>query len=117
MSIVLRIVLFIVSVLTFMVIVKRIRNAKVQIETSLFWIVFAVAVMVLSVFPEIAVFSAALLGIQSPANFIFLFMIFILLIHQFFNSIKISQLENKLKELTQELAVRELKEKEDRKNE
>ena len=113
MSLVLRIVLCIVSVLTFMVIVKRIRNAKVQIETSLFWIVFAVALMLLSVFPEVAIWATGILGIQSPANFIFLFMIFILLIHQFFNSIKISQLENKLKELTQELAVRELKSKEE----
>lgn len=112
MSIVLRCVLIIVSLLTFMVIVKRIRNAKVQIEYSLFWIVFAVGLSLLAFFPEVATIAATVLGIQSPANFIFLFVIFVLLIHQFFNSIKISQIENKLKELTQELAVRELKSKE-----
>jgi len=115
MSIVLRCTLILVSVLTFMIIVKRIRNAKVQIEYSLFWIVFAAGLLVLAFFPEIAGFAAMVLGIQSPANFIFLFVIFVLLVHQFFNSIKISQMENKLKELTQELAVRELKAKEDEK--
>lgn len=115
MSIVLRCALVLVSVLTFMIIVKRIRNAKVQIEYSLFWIVFAAGLLVLAFFPDIAGVAAAVLGIQSPANFIFLFVIFVLLVHQFFNSIKISQMENKLKELTQELAVRELRAKEDEK--
>lgn len=115
MSIVLRCVLVLVSVLTFMIIVKRIRNAKVQIEYSLFWIVFAAGLSVLAVFPDLAGLAATVLGIQSPANFIFLFVIFVLLVHQFFNSIKISQMENKLRELTQELAVRELREKEEKK--
>ena len=113
MSIVLRLCLTLVSIATFVVIVKKIRNSKVQIETSLFWIVFAVGLLILSFFPELAFFATNLLGIQAPVNFIFLFFIFILLIHQFFNSIKISELENKLKELTQELAVRELTSKED----
>lgn len=113
MSIVLRVVLTVVSVATFVIIIKKIRNAKVQIETSLFWIVFAAGLLVLSFFPEIAYVAADLLGFQAPVNFIFLFVIFVLLVHQFFNSIKISELENKLKELTQELATRELAEHEE----
>lgn len=113
MSIVLRCALVLVSLLTFIVIVKRIRNAKVQIEYSLFWIIFSAGLLLLALFPEIATIAAAILGVQSPANFIFLFVIFVLLVHQFMNSIKISQLENKLKELTQELAVRELRSKKD----
>lgn len=108
MGIVLRLVLTIVSLFTFIIIVRKIRHAKVQIENSLFWIVFSVGLLVLSFFPEITFFAANLLGIMSPVNFIFLFIIFVLLIHQFYNSIKISQLEDKLKELTQELAVRDL---------
>lgn len=113
MSLVLRGALILVSVLTFMIIVKRIRNAKVQIEYSLFWIVFAAGLLILAFFPDLAGWAATILGIQSPANFIFLFVIFVLLVHQFFNSIKISQMENKLRELTQELAVRQLREKEE----
>lgn len=108
MSIVLRIVLILISSITFMIMVRKIRNAKVQIENSLFWIVFSMLLLILSVFPQIAVYAARLLGIQTPVNFIFLFVIFILLLQQFFVSIKISQLENKLKELIQELAVREV---------
>ena len=115
MTIVLRCALMLVSVLTFVIIVRKIRNAKVQIEYSLFWIVFSAGLLVLSFFPDLATIAARLLGIYAPVNFIFLFVIFVLLIHQFLNSIKISQLENKLKELTQELAVRELRAKEEEK--
>lgn len=114
MSIVLRVVLMIVSILTFMIMVRKIRHAKVQIENSLFWIVFAALLLLLAFFPDLATYAAQLLGIATPANFIFLFVIFVLLVHQFYNTTKISQLENKLKELTQELAVRELKSREEK---
>lgn len=114
MSITLRIVLMVVSIATFVGIIKKIRQSKVQIETSLFWIVFAAGLLLLSFFPEIAFIATNWFGIMAPVNFIFLFFIFILLIHQFYNSLKISELENKLKELTQELAVRELMNKEEK---
>lgn len=111
MSPVFRIILIIASLLTLFGIIKKIRNAKVQIESSLFWIIFSALLLILSIFPQIAVFVTDLLGIYSTVNFIFLFVIFVLLIHQFANSVKISQLENKIKELTQEIAVRELRKK------
>lgn len=106
-----RIVLIAVSVLTLAGIVRKVRNAKVEIETSLFWIGFSALLLILSIFPKITEVIADLLGIYSTVNFIFLFVIFVLLVHQFTNSIKISQLENKIKELTQEIAVRELRKK------
>lgn len=116
MSIILRAALMMASLATFIVIVRKIRHAKVQIENSLFWIVFSAGLLVISIFPDIAGYASQLLGFQAPVNFIFLFVIFVLLIHQFFNSLKISQLENKIKELTQELAVRDLTKKEDEKS-
>lgn len=103
-----RVILIIASLATFFGIVKKIRSAKVQIEVSLFWIVFSIGLMIVSIFPQIVEIVANLLGIYSSTNAVFLFVIFILLVHQFINSIKISQMENKIKELTQELAVREL---------
>lgn len=41
MSIMLRIVLLIVSILTMVYIISRIRKSKMKIETSLFWIFFS----------------------------------------------------------------------------
>ncbi len=106
-----RVVLIVASLLTLTGIVRKVRNAKVEIETSIFWIGFSALLLILSIFPKIAEVIADLLGIYSTVNFIFLFVIFVLLVHQFTNSIKISQMENKLKELTQEIAVRELRKK------
>lgn len=112
-----RIILIVVSLFTLIGVIRKIRNAKVQIESSLFWIVFSSLLLILSIFPQISEFAADLLGMYSTVNFIFLFVIFILLVHQFTNSIKISQLENKIKELTQEIAVRELRKKDLEENE
>ena len=106
-----RVVLIVASLLTLTGIVRKVRNAKVEIETSIFWIGFSALLLILSIFPKIAEVIADLLGIYSTVNFIFLFVIFVLLVHQFTNSIKISQMVNKLKELTQEIAVRELRKK------
>lgn len=111
MTLVFRVVLIAVSLGTLFGIVRKIRNAKVQIENAIFWIGFSTLLLILSIFPIIAEIVADLLGIYSTVNFIFLFVIFILLIHQFANSIKISQLENKVNELTQEIAVREIRKK------
>lgn len=110
MTIVFRVLLILVSLATFIGIVKRVRNAKVQIETSLFWLIFSGFLFIISVFPQIVEFATDFLGMYAASNCIFLFVIFILIVHQFSNSIKISQLEQKINNLTQELAVRELEE-------
>ena len=100
-----RIILLVVSLFTMIFMLKRIRQSKIQIEDSLFWILFAVMVVILGAFAVIADFMAGVIGIYSTVNFIFLFFIFILLIKEFSMTIKISQLENKIKELTQEIAL------------
>lgn len=100
-----RCVLIFVSVCTLVGIIKRVRNAKMQIDNTIFWIIFGFMLLILSIFPQIAEFAADILGIYSTTNFIFLFIIFVLLVHQFVISVKCSQLENKIDELVQEIAV------------
>lgn len=79
MTTIFRIVLIAASILTLAGIVRKVRNAKVEIETSLFWIGFSALLLILSIFPKIAEIIADLLGIYSTVNFIFLFVIFVLL--------------------------------------
>ena len=50
---------------------------------------------------------AYLLGIQSPVNLILAFIIFVLLIKQFLMTIEVSQLEIKIRELVEEIALKE----------
>lgn len=111
MSLALRIILVIVSVLTFIFVLRKIRKSQMRIEDSIFWLTFCLCVLVLSVFPEIAISMADLIGMESPVNFIFLAFIFILIIKLFSMSIKISQLEDKIGNLTQRLAIESHKNK------
>ncbi len=107
MSVSLRIILIIASILVVFYVLRRIRKAKLKIEYSLFWIVFSFLLLIISFFPKIANFFADICGIQSPVNFVFLFIIFILMLHSFYLTFKVSHIENMIQNLTQEIAVRD----------
>ncbi|MGI6080874.1 MAG: DUF2304 domain-containing protein [Candidatus Avilachnospira sp.] len=100
-----RMVLIIVSVGTFGIIVQKIRRSRMRIEDSIFWVILCLMFVVFALFPKVADGLAALLGIYSTANFLFLFTIFILLMKLFSMSMTISTLETKIKELAQEMAL------------
>ena len=105
MTVTLRIALILASLGTFFFMMRKIRQAKVQIEAAIFWIVLAVVLVIYSVFPAAADASARVLGIYSTANFLFLFLIFLLIVKVFFMTIQISQLETRLKDLVQQMAL------------
>lgn len=71
MSIVLRIILIVASLLTILYMMRKIRQSKVQIEDSIFWVIFSVILLVVSIFPGLADFFTRLLGIYSTVNLSF----------------------------------------------
>lgn len=105
MTTVLRGVLILMSLLVLVIMVRKIRQSRAKIEDSMFWVFFALLLVVFSVFPQAANWLSDLVGTMSTANFIFLLMIFLLLIKCFSMSMRISQLETKLKELVQRIAL------------
>ncbi|MCR5293417.1 MAG: DUF2304 domain-containing protein [Eubacterium sp.] len=107
MSLTLRIFLIVFSFLSIFYIIRKIRKSSLRIDISIFWIVFAVLLIVLSIFPGIAMGLAKLMGVISTVNLIYLFMIFILLLYAFSMTLKMSELENKINELTEEIAIKE----------
>lgn len=109
MSIYLRIILVVISMLSMLNILKRVRKSKLQIEYSIFWIFFSILLILVAVFPQPMFVLAQILGIQSPANMVFLFVIFILLIKLFNMTIEVSQLQYKQQELVQKIALDENK--------
>ena len=109
MSIYLRIILVVISMLSMLNILKRVRKSKLQIEYSIFWIVFSILLILVAIFPQPMFTLAQILGIQSPANMVFLFVIFILLIKLFNMTIEVSQLQYKQQELVQKIALDENK--------
>lgn len=102
-------VLLLVSVGTMGIILKRIRISRLNIDDAIFWILLSGMFVVFAAVPRIPDTLAAMLGIYSTANFLFLFMIFILFMRMFVMSMKISALEDRLKELTQKLALEDKK--------
>ena len=83
MTIVLRITLIVVSLLTLIFIAKKIRSSKVKLEDLIFWIRFAILIFIFSLFPQIFYALSNLVGTYVPVNFVFLFFIFILLVQNF----------------------------------
>ena len=114
MTVILRWVLIIVSILLTFFVLRKIRQSKVKIEDSIFWVMFALMMVVFSIFPGLADILSDFVGTYSTSNFIFMFVIFILLVKVFFLSLKISQLESRVKELIQQMAL-DRKEDADRK--
>ena len=109
MSIAFRITLIIVSVFTLLYMCKKVKQEKLQIEYSIFWTLFAIMLVLFSIFPD---WMSELVGVYSTTNFIFLLIIFILLVKCFQLTMDISKLDNKVKELVQKIAIDEKEKRE-----
>ncbi len=78
--------------MTFMM--RKIRQAKVQIEAAMFMGDHGADLSsICSGSRELRIFAQGLLGIYSTPNFLFLFMIFLLIVKAFGKTIQLSQLE------------------------
>ena len=104
-----RVCLILGSLITAVFILRRVRMAKVQIEDTIFWLLCSAILLVLALFPGIAYSASYLLGFQSPINFVYIVIIFLLLAKQFFMSIRLSQLDSKVRILTERVALNEEK--------
>lgn len=107
----LRITMIVVSVLVLLYVLAKIRASKMNISDSIFWIVVALLLIVLAVFPPVSVFFSQLIGIQTPFNFVLLVFIAILLLKSFLLSIQLSQQKEKLKKLDQAIAFMEFEQR------
>lgn len=105
MSTILRIMLLVASLVTAVWILRKIRKNRVKQEDALFWLCFAFMLALFGIFPKLSYMMAEILGIQSPANFVFLAVIAILIEKMFSLSIQVSSLENKLEIMAAELAL------------
>lgn len=108
MSIILRAMLILFALCTCWYIARKIKKSQLQITDVVFWIVTAGVILVMSIFPVTVTFGARILGVDSPANLVFLVIIFLLLIRTFLLSVRVSALQHRLKTLVEEIAVREI---------
>ncbi|MEE0845043.1 MAG: DUF2304 domain-containing protein [Eggerthellaceae bacterium] len=98
-------VLVVCAVGVFIYILKKIRKSEITIADSTFWFLFAASIVLLAAFPQIAYFFSGLLQIQSPSNFVFLYVIAVLVVREFFVAVEISKLRARVVTLTQQRAL------------
>ena len=107
MSIVLRIMLVLGSLFCFVIVIRKIKSTKLRIEASIFWIFFVLFIVFMAFFPGVVILGTNQLGVDSPVNFVYLAVLAVLILEIFALSIKLSQVENKLNSLIQQIAIRE----------
>lgn len=99
-------VIFVVSV--FYLLVKR----KINERNSLFWLAGSLIILTLATMPDILDIMARFLGVDYPPTLLFLLSILVILFILLYQSIQISILQDKCRELTQRLAIINFSERE-----
>ena len=107
MTITLRVILIIGSLIAFFLCVKRIKQAKLKVSNSVMWMVGCLILILMSIFSNVVEWISVKLGFIAPVNFVFLTMIGFLLIQMFIYNIRISELNEKIKDLNHYIALKE----------
>lgn len=102
-----RIVLILGALVVFFFVLRKLKKTEMSIANSVFWLLFVASLVIVAVFPSIAFFFSDLLGIESPSNFIFLYVIAFLFIKCFTLTVEVSKLGEKVNVLSQEVALKE----------
>ena len=106
MSLTMRAMFIICAVLVLGFVIRKIKKCQMQAIDSIIWLFFSFSFVLFGVFPEIPAVISSWLGFMSASNFVFLYVIAVLVIRDFANSIRLSKQEQRLSALAQEIALR-----------
>lgn len=93
------------AVLALAYVVVKIRHNQLTTSDAVFWFLFALALIVMAIFPQIIYGFSSVLGIESPANFVFLCMLAVVIYRQLIMAVEHARLRNKITQLTQVIAL------------
>jgi len=105
MSIKLQILIIIVILLAMLYIIRHVRNKSMDFRYALLWLFVCICVLILTLFPKMLTALAKVLGIASPVNMLFFFGFCLSIVIIFTLSIALSNLTDKVKKLSQEIAI------------
>lgn len=109
MSVTLKVILIVLSFISFFLCIKKIKKSQLKMETSIIWMVGSVVLILMSIFSNAVEWLSNLLGFIAPVNFVFFTIIVFLLVEVFIDGIRISQLNEKIKDLNHYIALEESK--------
>lgn len=90
----------ILTLVMWMLIARRLRE-----KYAVMWIVIALSVLILGVFPQLLLWATAALGVQVPANLLFSLAIILLLGVALHLSWELSQAEDEIRRVAEEAAL------------
>ena len=111
MSVILRVILIVCSIISFILCVKKIKQARIKVTNSVVWLLGSLLLILMSIFSNAVEWVSAKIGFMAPVNFVFFIMIVFLLIQVFIDNIRITELNEKIKEINHHIALKEYDEK------
>ncbi len=105
MSLNLRIVLLVIVCIYLLVIIKQIKNKKLQINFCIIWIIISILLIIAVCIPNFIETISNKLGFEVASNMVFFLTIFIAFYLIFMLTLKISQENSKTRELIQEISI------------
>lgn len=99
------IALIVACVVTIIFVLRKIKKSQFKIGDTLYWIFFTIFLLMMCIFPKVIYWVSNLIGFESPSNFIFVAIIFLLLVKTFLLDARVSKNEDKLTKLTQKYAI------------
>ena len=113
MSLTLRILLIVGSILVSIECLRKCLKSQLRVNETIRWVSGCAVLILMSIFSDAVSWISNKLGFISASNFVFFALIFFLLIQAFTYSIKISELNEKIKETNHYIALKEKKKKKD----
>lgn len=105
MTLRLQIMVIIFIVLAVLYIVNQLRKKKLDYRFGLGWLLIIFCILILTVSPKLLSMLAGFLGIALPINMLFFFGFCFIVILVFSMSMMISSLSDRVKKLSQEIAI------------
>ena len=91
--------------LLFILVTYYVKKNKISVKYSIVWYLCMVILALFTIFPNILGYVTNLVGIEVSSNFIFAFMIGVLFIITLSLTIIVSEQQEKIKQLVQEISI------------
>lgn len=92
-------------IVTVVFVFAKIKKSQFKIGDTLYWFLFCIFLLAMAIFPQPLFWLSNIIGFESPSNFIFVVVIFLLLIKIFLLDARVAKLEEKITKLAQKYAI------------
>ncbi len=95
----------VVVVVVVVALIYLLRTRRIREKYAAIWLLLTLAVVILGVFPQLAYWLSALLGVQTPSNLVFSIALLVLVAICVQLSTEVSRLEETTRTLAEEIAL------------